>query len=48
MTTLTNHKKSVRALCMSRRLTTFASGGADNIKLWNSKVRAVCAVCVCL
>ena len=37
ITTLTNHKKSVRALAMSRRQMTFVSGGADNIKQWHSK-----------
>ncbi len=37
MTTLTNHKKSVRALAMSKRQLTFVSGGADNIKQWHSK-----------
>uniref|UniRef100_A0A8C4TIQ4 Pleiotropic regulator 1 n=1 Tax=Erpetoichthys calabaricus TaxID=27687 RepID=A0A8C4TIQ4_ERPCA len=32
--TLTNHKKSVRALALHPRLYTFASGSPDNIKQW--------------
>ena len=32
MTTLTHHKKSVRAMCMHPTEFTFASGSADNIK----------------
>jgi len=31
---LTNHKKSVRALCLHPSEYTWASGGADNIKVW--------------
>jgi pleiotropic regulator 1 len=37
MTTLTNHKKSVRALAMSKRQLTFVSAGADNIKQWHAR-----------
>lgn len=31
---LTNHKKAVRAMCLHPREYTFASGAADNIKVW--------------
>jgi pleiotropic regulator 1 len=34
MTTLTHHKKSIRALVKSDEEFTFASGAADNIKKW--------------
>ncbi len=33
---LTNHKKSVRALAVHPKEYTFASGGADNIKVWKA------------
>lgn len=37
MTTLTNHKKGVRALGMHAREHTFASASADNIKKWHAR-----------
>ena len=33
-TTLTHHKKSVRAMCLHPRKFIFASGSADNLKQW--------------
>ena len=32
--TLTNHKKSIRALCAHPKENTFASASPDNIKQW--------------
>ncbi len=37
MTTLTNHKKSIRAMAKSPKQYTFMSAGGDNIKQWQAK-----------
>lgn len=37
ITTLTHHKKSVRALCLNPNEFTFASGSPDNIKQWKCR-----------
>ena len=37
MTTLTQHKKSVRALASSPKEFTFLSASADNVKKWQAR-----------
>jgi pleiotropic regulator 1 len=37
MTTLTNHKKAIRAMRANPRERTFATGAADNVKKWGCK-----------
>jgi len=34
LSTLTNHKKAIRGLCINPTEYTFASGAADNLKIW--------------
>ncbi len=41
MTTLTNHKKAVRALAPSQKEFSFVSAGADNVKKWQVCVHAL-------
>ena len=37
MTTLTNHKKSIRAMAMATKQHVFMSAGGDNVKQWSAR-----------
>ena len=47
MTTLTHHKKAVRAVKMHPKEFSFVSAAADNMKKWQVRHKAACRICVC-